>query len=289
MPPAEDRRGRGREGRGADGRRSGGRPGVGGRAAAVPWGQRGCMAVSLPGDHHAAPAQPSPKPARYQSGHFCVAYSLVAMHNHSEGVSRRAGGGSMGARVAVAGASGYAGGELLRLLAGHPDLEVAAVTADSSAGKTIGEVHAHLAGVPGLADRVLADPRSTSLAAATWCSRRCPRASRRRWPRTSRPRSRWWTWDRTSGWPTRTPGPGTTAARIPAGGSPACRNCPASASRSARRAGWRRPAATPRPRSWPWSRSWRPGWPSRRTSWWWRRPAPPARAGRCAPTCWPAR
>ena len=26
----------------------------------------------------------------------------------------------MGARVAVAGASGYAGGELLRLLAGHP-------------------------------------------------------------------------------------------------------------------------------------------------------------------------
>ena len=30
----------------------------------------------------------------------------------------------MGARVAVAGASGYAGGELLRLLAGHPDLEI---------------------------------------------------------------------------------------------------------------------------------------------------------------------
>ena len=28
----------------------------------------------------------------------------------------------MGIRVAVAGASGYAGGELLRLLAGHPDL-----------------------------------------------------------------------------------------------------------------------------------------------------------------------
>ena len=31
----------------------------------------------------------------------------------------------MGARVAVAGASGYAGGELLRLLTGHPDLESA--------------------------------------------------------------------------------------------------------------------------------------------------------------------
>jgi N-acetyl-gamma-glutamyl-phosphate reductase len=71
----------------------------------------------------------------------------------------------MGARVAVAGASGYAGGELLRLLSGHPDLEVAAVTGDSSAGKTVGEVHAHLAGVPGLAARVLEPSGSASLAA----------------------------------------------------------------------------------------------------------------------------
>ncbi len=61
----------------------------------------------------------------------------------------------MGARVAVAGASGYAGGELLRLLAGHPDLELAAVTADSSAGKTAGELHPQLAGVPGLAGLML--------------------------------------------------------------------------------------------------------------------------------------
>lgn len=59
----------------------------------------------------------------------------------------------MGARVAVAGASGYAGGELLRLLAGHPDLELAAVTAGSSVGQPLAEVHPHLAGVPGLADR----------------------------------------------------------------------------------------------------------------------------------------
>jgi N-acetyl-gamma-glutamyl-phosphate reductase len=60
----------------------------------------------------------------------------------------------MGARVAVAGASGYAGGELLRLLAGHPDLEIGAITAGGSAGKTVGEVHPHLAGVAGLAGRV---------------------------------------------------------------------------------------------------------------------------------------
>jgi N-acetyl-gamma-glutamyl-phosphate reductase len=59
----------------------------------------------------------------------------------------------MGARVAVAGASGYAGGELLRLLAGHPDLEIGAVTAESNAGQLVGAVHPHLAAVPALAGR----------------------------------------------------------------------------------------------------------------------------------------
>ena len=54
----------------------------------------------------------------------------------------------MGIRVAVAGASGYAGGELLRLLAGHPDLEVAAVSAGSSAGKPITDIHPNLTGHP---------------------------------------------------------------------------------------------------------------------------------------------
>jgi N-acetyl-gamma-glutamyl-phosphate reductase len=61
----------------------------------------------------------------------------------------------MGARVAVAGASGYAGGELLRLVAGHPDLDIAVMTADSSAGSTVAQLHPHLAGLPGLAGRVL--------------------------------------------------------------------------------------------------------------------------------------
>jgi len=54
----------------------------------------------------------------------------------------------MGIRVAVAGASGYAGGELLRLLAGHPDLEIAAVSAGSSAGKPVTSVHPNLTGHP---------------------------------------------------------------------------------------------------------------------------------------------
>jgi len=55
-------------------------------------------------------------------------------------------------RVAVVGASGYAGGELLRLIAGHPDLDLVAVTAGSSAGQTVSELHPNLAGLPGLAE-----------------------------------------------------------------------------------------------------------------------------------------
>lgn len=55
-------------------------------------------------------------------------------------------------RVAVAGASGYAGGETLRLLAGHPEVEIGAVTAHSNAGTLLGEHQPHLRS---LADRVL--------------------------------------------------------------------------------------------------------------------------------------
>ncbi len=60
--------------------------------------------------------------------------------------------------VAVAGASGYAGGEILRLLLGHPAyaagrLTIGALTAAASAGTTVAEHHPHL--LP-LADRTLA-------------------------------------------------------------------------------------------------------------------------------------
>ena len=47
-------------------------------------------------------------------------------------------------RVAVVGASGYAGGETLRLLSAHPEVEVATVTAHSSAGKHLSEVAPHI-------------------------------------------------------------------------------------------------------------------------------------------------
>jgi N-acetyl-gamma-glutamyl-phosphate reductase len=55
-------------------------------------------------------------------------------------------------KVAVAGASGYAGGEVLRLLLGHPGVEIGAVTAGSNAGERLGALQPHL--LP-LADRVL--------------------------------------------------------------------------------------------------------------------------------------
>src|ERR1700683_318550 len=60
----------------------------------------------------------------------------------------------MGARVAVAGASGYAGGELLRLLAGHPDLEIGPVAAGGSAGTSVRALHPQLTGLPGLCGSV---------------------------------------------------------------------------------------------------------------------------------------
>jgi N-acetyl-gamma-glutamyl-phosphate reductase len=66
----------------------------------------------------------------------------------------------MGARVAVAGASGYAGGELLRLLAGHPDLEIGPLAAHGSAGTSVTALHPQLTGHPRLRDSVFvpADP-----------------------------------------------------------------------------------------------------------------------------------
>jgi N-acetyl-gamma-glutamyl-phosphate reductase len=47
-------------------------------------------------------------------------------------------------KTAVIGASGYAGGELLRLLATHPVFEVAVVSAHSNAGEQVTSVHPQL-------------------------------------------------------------------------------------------------------------------------------------------------
>lgn len=56
----------------------------------------------------------------------------------------------MSLSVAVAGASGYAGGELLRLLSSHPEFEVTVVTANQNAGQPLSVVHPHLLALRGL-------------------------------------------------------------------------------------------------------------------------------------------
>ncbi|MFE2431873.1 N-acetyl-gamma-glutamyl-phosphate reductase [Streptomyces sp. NPDC059373] len=67
----------------------------------------------------------------------------------------------MALRAAVAGASGYAGGEVLRLLLNHPEIEIGAVTGNSNAGQRLGGLQPHL--LP-LADRVL-EPTTTEVLA----------------------------------------------------------------------------------------------------------------------------
>ena len=64
-------------------------------------------------------------------------------------------------RIAVAGCTGYAGGEILRLLLGRDDIEVGALTAKSSAGSRLGEHQQHL--TP-LHDRVVLDTTAENLA-----------------------------------------------------------------------------------------------------------------------------
>lgn len=64
-------------------------------------------------------------------------------------------------KIAVAGASGYAGGELLRILLTHPEVEIGALTAGGNAGTKLGQHHAHL--TP-LADRTLVDTTTEALA-----------------------------------------------------------------------------------------------------------------------------
>jgi len=63
--------------------------------------------------------------------------------------------------VAVTGATGYAGGEMLRLLLAHPEVEIGALTAASSAGSRLGQHQPHL--LP-LADRLVVETTPENLA-----------------------------------------------------------------------------------------------------------------------------
>lgn len=61
--------------------------------------------------------------------------------------------------IAIIGASGYTGAELIRILLGHPHVSLKILTGDSSAGKDIGEVYPHLRfkGLPKLISHEQAD------------------------------------------------------------------------------------------------------------------------------------
>jgi hypothetical protein len=58
-------------------------------------------------------------------------------------------------KVAVAGASGYMGAELLRLLSVHPKVQVTAVTSERLAGERLDSVYPHLRGLSDLSFREL--------------------------------------------------------------------------------------------------------------------------------------
>ena len=72
--------------------------------------------------------------------------------------------------VAVLGASGYTGGELVRLLLGHPSAELVYLGANESAGKTLGEVHPYLAGATGLTLESLDPAAAAGRAEVAFCS-----------------------------------------------------------------------------------------------------------------------
>ncbi len=79
-------------------------------------------------------------------------------------------------RIAVLGASGYTGSELVRLLMRHPNAKIVALSAESKAGKTMAEVFPQFA--PFDLPRLVKIERSTSTL-STSCSARCrtPRPS----------------------------------------------------------------------------------------------------------------
>ena len=170
----------------------------------------------------------------------------------------------MGARVAVAGASGYAGGELLRLLAAHPDIEIGPVAASSSAGRPVTDVHPHLSQLAGQAfvptaaaplsgaDLVfLALPAGESAALAAQLPGPVKIVNLGPDFRLDRPGRL----GQVLSGPARRP-VGLRTAR--AARSPGPRSGPPAGSPCR--------AATPRRRSWPWRRCWPRAWPSHPTS-----------------------
>jgi N-acetyl-gamma-glutamyl-phosphate reductase len=76
----------------------------------------------------------------------------------------------MRVKVGVMGASGYAGAELLRLLAGHPEMDVVAAQAESTAGSNLAGVYPGLAGAYGELELGPIDPTRIDGLDAVFCA-----------------------------------------------------------------------------------------------------------------------
>jgi len=50
-------------------------------------------------------------------------------------------------KIAIVGATGYTGSELVRILINHPEVEISAITSESRAGENFSDVHAFFQGI----------------------------------------------------------------------------------------------------------------------------------------------
>lgn len=69
-------------------------------------------------------------------------------------------------KVAIVGASGYSGEELVRLLLSHPDAELTAVTSRQYAGQTVGQIFPKFANQPRAQNLRFTEPKAELLAKA---------------------------------------------------------------------------------------------------------------------------
>lgn len=186
----------------------------------------------------------------------------------------------MGVRVAVAGASGYAGGELLRLLIGHPAVELGALAAQSSAGEPVCSVHPQL---PALADRRFVATDPVALAGADLVFLALPHGSSAALAAGLPPATKVVDLGADHRSVIRPAGPAGTPARTPANGRTGCPSWPAPGPRSRPQTGSPPRAAIRPPSPWAWRRCCPPA-SSSRPIWSW---SPPA--GSAAPAGWPER
>lgn len=94
----------------------------------------------------------------------------------------------MSLKVGIVGAAGYAGAELIRLVLGHPEFELVAITSNADAGQPLSAVYPSFAGVSDLVFTTHDAPELKSCDAVflpcrtrlPW--RRCPRSLPRAFP-----------------------------------------------------------------------------------------------------------